>query len=102
MARGMQKMYNFFGILFPEILDLNLVFLLWVLSQSIAINVIRQDDDVIQFRVDKLKPFNASDPQEIKTDDDWDLVEKPSLPPPPSMAEDVEHWTRAMFLDAKK
>lgn len=32
--------------------------------------------------------------------DDWDLVEHPRLPPPPSNSEDVEHWTRAMFIDA--
>ena len=32
----------------------------------------------------------------------WDLVEHPTLPPPPSQSEDVEHWTRAMFIDAKK
>jgi hypothetical protein len=30
----------------------------------------------------------------------WDLVEHPTLPPPPSQSEDVEHWTRAMFIDA--
>ncbi|XP_076906976.1 uncharacterized protein LOC143563288 [Bidens hawaiensis] len=33
--------------------------------------------------------------------DGWDLVE-PTLPPPPSQTEDVEHWTRAMFIDATK
>ncbi|GLT41389.1 hypothetical protein SLA2020_154560 [Shorea laevis] len=33
---------------------------------------------------------------------DWDLVEHPTLPPPPSQTEDVEHWTRAMFIDATK
>ncbi|CAM6093754.1 unnamed protein product [Calypogeia fissa] len=32
----------------------------------------------------------------------WDLVEHPTLPPPPSHSEDVEHWTRAMFIDATK
>lgn len=32
----------------------------------------------------------------------WDLVEHPTLPPPPSHTEDVEHWTRAMFIDATK
>ena len=36
------------------------------------------------------------------TVDDWDLVEHPRLPPPPSHSEDVEHWTRAMFIDATK
>ncbi|KAL4279311.1 hypothetical protein GQ457_03G029760 [Hibiscus cannabinus] len=34
--------------------------------------------------------------------DEWDLVERPSFPPPPSETEDVEHWTRAMFIDATK
>ncbi|XP_022744709.1 uncharacterized protein LOC111295446 isoform X1 [Durio zibethinus] len=34
--------------------------------------------------------------------DEWDLVEHPTLPPPPSQTEDVEHWTRAMFIDATK
>nr|XP_043608719.1 uncharacterized protein LOC122580507 [Erigeron canadensis] len=34
--------------------------------------------------------------------DGWDLVEHPTLPPPPSQTEDVEHWTRAMFIDATK
>lgn len=32
----------------------------------------------------------------------WDLVEHPTFPPPPSHTEDVEHWTRAMFIDATK
>lgn len=32
----------------------------------------------------------------------WDFVENPTLPPPPSQTEDVEHWTRAMFIDATK
>ncbi|XP_059630463.1 uncharacterized protein LOC132273522 [Cornus florida] len=32
----------------------------------------------------------------------WDLVEHPTFPPPPSETEDVEHWTRAMFIDATK
>ncbi|KAL0555825.1 hypothetical protein IC582_004326 [Cucumis melo] len=32
----------------------------------------------------------------------WDLVEHPTFPPPPSQAEDIEHWTRAMFIDATK
>ncbi|CAK7347073.1 unnamed protein product [Dovyalis caffra] len=34
--------------------------------------------------------------------DGWDLVEHPTFPPPPSQVEDVEHWTRAMFIDATK
>ncbi|KAM0936135.1 hypothetical protein DsansV1_C27g0200301 [Dioscorea sansibarensis] len=34
--------------------------------------------------------------------DGWDLVEHPTLPPPPSQVEDTEHWTRAMFTDATK
>ncbi|KAL4197598.1 hypothetical protein AMTRI_Chr04g189070 [Amborella trichopoda] len=32
----------------------------------------------------------------------WDIVEHPPLPPRPSESEDVEHWTRAMFIDATK
>lgn len=32
----------------------------------------------------------------------WDLVEHANYPPPPSQTEDVEHWTRAMFVDATK
>ncbi|KAM7520732.1 hypothetical protein LguiB_019694 [Lonicera macranthoides] len=34
----------------------------------------------------------------------WHLVEHPTSPPPPppSQTEDVEHWTRAMFIDATK
>lgn len=34
--------------------------------------------------------------------DEWDIVEPITLPPPPSHSEDVEHWTRAMFVDATK
>ncbi|GMI90591.1 Beclin 1-associated autophagy-related key regulator 14b [Hibiscus trionum] len=34
--------------------------------------------------------------------DEWNLVEHPTFPPPPSETEDVEHWTRAMFVDATK
>lgn len=33
--------------------------------------------------------------------DGWDFVEHPTLPPPPD-SEDIEHWTRAMFIDATK
>ncbi|KAL3684580.1 hypothetical protein R1sor_002602 [Riccia sorocarpa] len=33
--------------------------------------------------------------------DGWDLVEHPTLPPP-SDSEDIEQWTRAMFIDATK
>ncbi|KAG2709204.1 hypothetical protein I3760_05G227800 [Carya illinoinensis] len=32
----------------------------------------------------------------------WDIVEHPTFPPPPSQTEDIEHWTRAMFIDATK
>ncbi|KZV40575.1 hypothetical protein F511_36444 [Dorcoceras hygrometricum] len=32
----------------------------------------------------------------------WDIIEHPTFPPPPSQIEDVEHWTRAMFIDATK
>jgi hypothetical protein len=34
--------------------------------------------------------------------EEWDIVEHPTFPPPPSQTEDVEHWTRAMFIDATK
>ncbi|XP_010544290.1 PREDICTED: uncharacterized protein LOC104816946 [Tarenaya hassleriana] len=34
--------------------------------------------------------------------DGWDMVEHPKYPPPPSQSEDIEHWTRAMFIDTKK
>ena len=35
----------------------------------------------------------------------WNLVKHPKFPPPPpppSQTEDVEHWIRAMFIDATK
>ncbi|CAA6659524.1 unnamed protein product [Spirodela intermedia] len=32
----------------------------------------------------------------------WDIVEHPTFPPPPSQSEDIEHWTRAMIIDATK
>ncbi|XP_040941376.1 uncharacterized protein [Gossypium hirsutum] len=34
--------------------------------------------------------------------DGWDIVEHPTFPPPPSETEDIEHWTRAMFIDATR
>ncbi|RXH90864.1 hypothetical protein DVH24_006809 [Malus domestica] len=34
--------------------------------------------------------------------EEWDLVERPTFPPPPSQPEDIEHWTRAMIIDAKR
>eukprot|EP00873_Tetraselmis_striata_P033486 jgi/Tetstr1/453750/TSEL_040703.t1 len=34
--------------------------------------------------------------------EDWDLVQRPFLPPPPSQPDEVEHWTRAMFTDASR
>lgn len=42
-------------------------------------------------------------PDFVKTEttiEEWDFVEHLPLPPPPSEAEDIEHWTRAMFTDA--
>ncbi|KAF5739707.1 hypothetical protein HS088_TW12G00917 [Tripterygium wilfordii] len=45
--------------------------------------------------------MSDSGKNEILTDG-WDLVEHPTFPPPPSHTEDVEHWTRAMFIDATK
>lgn len=44
----------------------------------------------------------VSDGKNESLSDEWDLVEHPTFPPPPSQSEDVEHWTRAMFIDAKK
>lgn len=32
----------------------------------------------------------------------WNLVKHPKFPPPLSQIEDVEHWIRAMFIDATK
>lgn len=34
----------------------------------------------------------------------WDIVDRPGdiLPPPPSEPDNIAHWTRAMFLDARK
>lgn len=40
--------------------------------------------------------------EEDRVFEGWDLVERQPLPPPPSRAEDVEHWTRAMFVDANR
>lgn len=34
--------------------------------------------------------------------EEWDLVEHANFPPPPSQTEDIEHWTRAMIIDATK
>ncbi|KAI7727643.1 hypothetical protein M8C21_003434 [Ambrosia artemisiifolia] len=46
---------------------------------------------------------DVTDPVKNETlTEGWDLVEHPTLPPPPSQTEDVEHWTRAMFIDATK
>ncbi|ESQ38733.1 hypothetical protein EUTSA_v10028627mg [Eutrema salsugineum] len=49
--------------------------------------------------------LSGTELSEIRKSNDmngWDLVEHPKYPPPPSQSEDVEHWTRAMFIDAKK
>ncbi|CAH8308136.1 unnamed protein product [Eruca vesicaria subsp. sativa] len=49
--------------------------------------------------------LSATESSETRKNNDmngWDLVEHPKYPPPPSQSEDVEHWTRAMFIDAKK
>ncbi|CAL9232044.1 unnamed protein product [Arabidopsis halleri] len=48
--------------------------------------------------------LSSTEPSTRKNNDmnGWDLVEHPKYPPPPSQSEDVEHWTRAMFIDAKK
>ena len=49
---------------------------------------------------DPLAPsINDHDPDHPESED-WDLVQPPYLPPPPSQPEEVEHWTRAMFTDA--
>jgi len=34
--------------------------------------------------------------------DGWDLVERQVLPPPPSQAENVAQWERAMYAGTKK
>eukprot|EP00191_Tetraselmis_sp_GSL018_P005632 CAMPEP_0177606644 /NCGR_PEP_ID=MMETSP0419_2-20121207/17423_1 /TAXON_ID=582737 /ORGANISM="Tetraselmis sp., Strain GSL018" /LENGTH=423 /DNA_ID=CAMNT_0019101031 /DNA_START=114 /DNA_END=1386 /DNA_ORIENTATION=- len=34
--------------------------------------------------------------------DEWDIVHRPFLPPPPSQPDEVEHWSRAMFEDARE
>ncbi|KAJ0790683.1 hypothetical protein HanPI659440_Chr05g0218001 [Helianthus annuus] len=50
-------------------------------------------------------PYAADVADHVKNEpltEGWDLVEHPTLPPPPSQTEDVEHWTRAMFIDATK
>ncbi|GFY96492.1 DNA-directed RNA polymerase II protein [Actinidia rufa] len=48
----------------------------------------------------------ATEPSDIGKSENliegWDIVEHLTLPPPPSQTEDVEHWTRAMFIDATK
>ncbi|GER47897.1 DNA-directed RNA polymerase II [Striga asiatica] len=49
-----------------------------------------------------LFPNELSDMKNENLIDGWDLVEHPTFPPPPSQTEDVEHWTRAMILDATK
>ncbi|CAA0831628.1 DNA-directed RNA polymerase II protein [Striga hermonthica] len=49
-----------------------------------------------------LFPNDLSDVKNENLIDGWDLVEHPTFPPPPSQTEDVEHWTRAMILDATK
>ncbi|XP_058747722.1 uncharacterized protein LOC131620608 [Vicia villosa] len=49
-----------------------------------------------------LYPTDASDRKRECMIEGWDIVEHPTLPPPPSQSEDVEHWTRAMFIDAKR
>ncbi|KAG6602709.1 hypothetical protein SDJN03_07942, partial [Cucurbita argyrosperma subsp. sororia] len=36
------------------------------------------------------------------TIEEWDFIEHPTLPPPPSQSENIEHWTRAMITDATK
>ncbi|CAI8585511.1 unnamed protein product [Vicia faba] len=49
-----------------------------------------------------LYPTDSSDRKRECLIEGWDIVEHPTLPPPPSQTEDVEHWTRAMFIDAKR
>ncbi|XAR62205.1 hypothetical protein NMG60_11016873 [Bertholletia excelsa] len=48
----------------------------------------------------------ATDPSDAGKNENliegWDIVEHPTLPPPPSQPEDVEHWARAMIIDATK
>lgn len=48
----------------------------------------------------------ATEPSDIGKNENliegWDLVEHPTFPPPPSQTEDVEHWVRAMIIDATK
>lgn len=48
----------------------------------------------------------ATEPSDVGKNENliegWDLVEHPTFPPPPSQTEDVEHWVRAMIIDATK
>ncbi|KAM1119743.1 hypothetical protein TB2_043855 [Malus domestica] len=49
-----------------------------------------------------LSSTELSDGKNESLIEEWDLVERPTFPPPPSQPEDIEHWTRAMIIDAKR
>ncbi|KAJ6954489.1 hypothetical protein NC652_006042 [Populus alba x Populus x berolinensis] len=60
---------------------------------------------IITFQIQWLVFFFATEISDGKNEsftDGWDLVEHPTFPPPPSQVEDIEHWTRAMIIDATK
>ncbi|KAJ7006752.1 uncharacterized protein [Populus alba] len=66
----------------------------WNVNSAISSSALLESAHALQLMI--------SDGKNESFIDGWDLVEHPTFPPPPSQVEDIEHWTRAMIIDATK
>ncbi|KAK1302995.1 hypothetical protein QJS10_CPB12g01283 [Acorus calamus] len=64
---------------------------------------VRRDDSLLNSGASFLYAIDVADPGKSESlVEGWDIVERPTFPPPPSQSEDIEHWTRAMLIDVTK
>lgn len=84
----------------------------WNMNSAISSSTLLESAHTLPVTRDSNLPSSAAsflyatDPSDIGKNENliegWDLVEHPTFPPPPSQTEDVEHWVRAMIIDATK
>ncbi|KAF7114870.1 hypothetical protein RHSIM_RhsimUnG0073000 [Rhododendron simsii] len=83
----------------------------WNMNSTISSSTLLESAHTLPVTRDSNLPSSAAsflyatEPSDIGKNENlmegWDLVEHPTFPPP-SQTEDVEHWVRAMIIDATK
>ncbi|KAG5541669.1 hypothetical protein RHGRI_021488 [Rhododendron griersonianum] len=84
----------------------------WNMNSAISSSTLLESAHTLPVMRDSNLPSSAAsflyatEPSDVGKNENliegWDLVEHPTFPPPPSQTEDVEHWVRAMIIDATK